>query len=108
MKMGELSDSRSWFKLGLTLYDGKHYEQAQEAFRLTAELEQPNLSARAFASVVWQGHINDLLGKREAALEFYNKALSMAGDHEMRHDQYGIRLNRRWVQGRLKRPFRRD
>ncbi len=108
MKIGELSDSFSWLKLGLTLYDGKHYEEALEAFQLTEELEQPNSSARAFASVVWQGHINDLLGRRQEALEFYKKALSMPGDHEMRHDQYGIRLSRRWVRDRLERSFRRD
>ena len=30
MKMGELSDSGSWFKLGLTLYDGKYYEESLE------------------------------------------------------------------------------
>jgi len=108
MKMGELSDSGSWFKLGLTLYDGKYYEEALEAFRLAEELEQQNSSVRAFASVVWQGHLHDLLGQRQEALQCYNKALKMASDYEMRHDQYGIKVNRQWIRKRLEEPFERD
>jgi len=106
MKKSELSDSRSRFKLGLVLYDGKNYREALEAFTRVEELGQEN-SPWAFASVVWQGHVHDLLERREAALQCYSKALSIARHHEMRHDQYGIKVNRQWVQMRLREPFNR-
>jgi len=107
MKKSKFSDSGGWVKIGLLLYDGKHYHEALEAFRRLEELE-PEHSSWAFASVVWQGHLHDLLAKRQAALQCYNRALTMAGDHQIRHDQYGIKVNRQWVQMRLKEPFDRD
>jgi len=96
----------SWFKLGLTLYDGKYYKEALEAFKGAGAQEQDE-PLRAFAATVWQGHLLDLLGQRDKALKCYNEALKKSVKREMRHDQYGIRLNKEWVQKRLKEPFRR-
>jgi tetratricopeptide (TPR) repeat protein len=101
-----LLDPGSWFKLGLTLYDGKYYKEALEAFKGAGAQEQDN-PLRAFAAIVWQGHLLDLLGQRDKALKCYNEALKKSVKREMRHDQYGIRLNKEWVQKRLKEPFRR-
>ena len=61
----------------------------------------------ACAGLVWQGHLLDLLERRDEALKCYNEALGKSASLNMRHDQYGIRLNREWVQKRLKEPFRR-
>ncbi len=96
----------SWFKLGLTLYDGEYYKEALEAFRGVETQEQDD-PLRAFAAIVWQGHLLDLLGQRDKALKCYNESLKKSVKREMRHDQYGIRLNKEWVQKRLKEPFRR-
>jgi tetratricopeptide (TPR) repeat protein len=103
----ELSDAGSWYKLGMMLYDGENYKEALVAFRTAQEQTQGN-SARAFAVMVWQGHLLDLLGQRAEALKRYQAALEIPGKLEMRHDQYGMRLNRQWVQERLKEPFRRE
>jgi tetratricopeptide (TPR) repeat protein len=102
----KMSDPSRWFKLGLTLYDGKYYEQALEAFRKSQAHAQDKPS-RACAALVWQGHLLDLLERRDEALKCYNEALGKSASLDMRHDQYGIRLNREWVQNRLKEPFRR-
>jgi len=102
----KMSDPGRWFKLGMTLYDGKYYEQALEAFRKTQTHAQDDPS-RACAALVWQGHLLDLLKQRDEALKSYNDALGKSASLDMRHDQYGIRLNRQWVQKRLKEPFRR-
>ena len=101
-----LSSPGSWFKLGLTLYDGKYYKEALEAFRGVEAQEQDD-PLRVFVAIVWQGHLLDLLGQRDKALKCYKEALKKSVKREMRHDQYGIRLNREWVQKRLKEPFRR-
>ena len=106
-KEGRFSDPGGWFKLGLTLYDGKYYQEALDAFSKLPTM--PNDDAtRTFAAVVWQGHLFDLLGQRDKAVGCYQKALEMPEVDEMRHDQYHMRLNRQWVQTRLKEPFRRE
>lgn len=101
-----MSDPGLWFKLGMTLYDGKYYEQGLEAFR-KAQAHAQDESSRACAALVWQGHILDLLERRDEALKCYNEALGKSASLDIRHDQYRIRLNREWVQKRLKEPFRR-
>jgi tetratricopeptide (TPR) repeat protein len=99
-----LSRAGSWFILGLLLYDGKYYEEALQAFRWAYELGDGG-SSRKFASLVWQGHILDLQGRREQAVACYRRALGEGKDFEVRHGQYGMRINRRWVEARLEQPF---
>ena len=94
-----------WFKLGSTLYDGEFYDEAFEAFKRTAELSYEPIYI--FAGTIWQGHVLDLLGRREEALKCYQKAKEMHIEGAMRHDQYGLIINEKWVEERLKSPFRR-
>jgi tetratricopeptide (TPR) repeat protein len=103
----EMSDSGRWFKLGMALYDGSYYEQALTAFEKAQRQaqEEPN---RACAALVWQGHLLDLLGRRDQALRCYQEALGQAANLNMRHDQYRTRLDRDWVQKRIEEPFRRE
>jgi tetratricopeptide (TPR) repeat protein len=101
----KISDPGAWFKLGMTLYDGKYYEQALTAFVNTRKQAKDDPS-RACAALVWQGHLLDLLERREEALHCYKEALKDSTNLDMRHDQYGIRLDRQWVQKRLAEPFR--
>lgn len=103
----EMSDPGRWFKLGMTLYDGKYYEQALTAFRNVQSQAQDEPSL-ACAALVWQGHLLDLLERRDEALECYNKALGPSANLNMRHDQYQMKLDRQWVQKRIEEPFRRE
>jgi tetratricopeptide (TPR) repeat protein len=91
-----------WGKLGLCLYDGKHYAQALQSFKKDVE-ENP----AAYSSLVWQGHLLDLMNQREEALACYQEVLKHWGpDDGSRHDQFGIVIDRAWVQERIKTPFR--
>lgn len=101
-----LSDVRAWWKLGRTLYDGKYYTEALEAFQTTCDLSS-NGSYRVFGSLVWQGHILDLLGRRDEAVARYREALKKDKNFKIRHDQYGIKINRQWVEERIRKPFKR-
>lgn len=101
------ADAGGWLKIGLTLYDGRYYKEALEAFE-TMESQAQGDSSLAFAAIVWQGHLFDLQGRREKAVERYKKALGLPSQPERRHDQYHIRLNRQWVEERLEEPFRRE
>ena len=99
-----LSDVDAWFKLGLTLYDGRFYPESLEAFR-QAHMQSEDDSLDAFGALVWQGHIMDLLGRRNDALLFYRRALDMDAGGQMLHDQYGLTVDRAWVKKRLQTPF---
>ena len=105
------AESEVWYKLGLNLYDGKHYTDALEAFR--SIITSPDKAAAGeFISLVWQGHLLDLFERRAEALQCYRKALDVhtkAGlnDFKVRHDQYNMVIDRAWVEERTKKPFER-
>ena len=65
----------SWllFKLGLALYDLKNYEEALFVF---AQIHELAGSADANA-LIWQGHMLDLLGRREEAVAIYRQVVNM-------------------------------
>lgn len=94
-----------WFKLGLTLYDGEFYDEAIEAFKRAQEL---CTDLHVFGAMVWQGHILDILGSRDEALRYYQKAKEIYDEGTMRHDQYGLVIDNEWVEERLKSPFKRQ
>ncbi len=92
-----------WFKLGLLLFDGGFYPESLEAFR--ASRERSASKGELFDALVWMGNINDLLGNRAAAVASYSEALENDPGRTLQHDQYGLRIDRAWVEERLKSPF---
>jgi tetratricopeptide (TPR) repeat protein len=101
----KLADAWSWFKLGMVLYDGRHLREALESFRQAAQIAGDDPSGVKFGALVWQGHMLDLLGDRTQALQCYREALARSADFSIRHDQYGITLDRKWVEERIAIPF---
>jgi tetratricopeptide (TPR) repeat protein len=97
----KIDDVGTRVKLALLLYDGKYY---QESLDLMTQLEK---SDWRFAALVWQGHLLDLLGRRDEAVARYQEALKVPGSPNMQHAQYNMRINRAWVDERLKTPFER-
>lgn len=100
-----INDLKVWGKLGLTLFDGHHYEESLDAFSHAVQLVPDKNSSWYFAALVWQGMLNDLLGRRDLALKCYQQALQVGGNPEMQHSQFGLTLDRRWVEKRLASPF---
>jgi len=103
------SDAMVWFILGLSLYEDKHYAEALEAFGRSVELPQPQgmLSRSAYATIVWQGHMLDLLGRRDEAIERYKEGLKRYSGERVQHDNWGIWIDRKWIEECLKTPFDR-
>ena len=58
-----------------------------------------------YASMVWIRHINDLLSNREEAVSWYKKALTHYPGFPVQHDQWGIKLDKKWIEERLETPF---
>ncbi len=94
----QITEPTMLLKLGLALYDAGNYQDALKVFQ-QAEVKRPDIA------LVWQGHMLDLLGKREDALVVYTKA----ADHEQRtrHDQYGLVVDNQYLQQRIETPFAR-
>jgi hypothetical protein len=53
------------------------------------------------------GITKDAQGERDAAVAFFKEALKHDTGQTLQHDQYGLRINRAWVEERLKTPFKR-
>ncbi len=99
-------DAHSWGKLAINLYDGLHYEQALEAFERCAESAADD-PWWLFVGTVWQGHVLDILGKREEALKRYRLAIERDTGIYAVHSQYNMTIDQAWVQQRLKTAFTR-
>jgi tetratricopeptide (TPR) repeat protein len=92
-----------WFKLGMLLFDSGYYPEAFIAMEKVSQMEAPRLYI--FTANTWMGHLKDLMGEREEALEYYKRALDHDEGDTMTHSQFGMRINRAWVEKHLKRPF---
>jgi tetratricopeptide (TPR) repeat protein len=101
---GGLDDPDQWFKLGMTLYDGRYYTEALAAFERVADSED---RLWGLLGLVWQGHVLDLLDRREEALARYAEAQKLPWPGPIQHDQYGMVLGPDWLEARLETPFER-
>lgn len=99
-----VKDAHAWYKLGLLLFDGRHYPESFEAFKKCGELDRSK--ANSFGALVWMGITKDLLGERDAAVGFYREALKQDTGQALQHDQYSLRITKAWVEERLKTPFK--
>ena len=106
VKGEDIRGSRIWYLLGMELYELGRYADSFECFQKVSSL-QPD-GQEKFAALVWMGQLMDLQGKREKALGFYRKALEHDPGSAMTHSQYGMKLDRRWVEERLESPFVRE
>lgn len=97
-------DYRIWFKLGMVVFEGGYFEEAFTSFEKMVELKAPG--DYLFMALTWMGNICDAQGQREEAVKLYQKALPMAPEGDgWRHDQFGIKSSREWIEQRLQAPY---
>jgi hypothetical protein len=101
----DVRDLRVWGKLGLTLFDSHRYQESLDAFNRVVPLVAEKNPNWHFAALVWRGMLNDVLGRRDLALENYRQALQVSGNPVVQHTQFGLVLDRGWVERRLETPF---
>ncbi|MCJ7580738.1 MAG: alpha/beta fold hydrolase [Candidatus Aminicenantes bacterium] len=101
--------ARQLLKIGFALYDFEMYDDALLAFEKMediAEREEDKLYMSI--AVIWQGHMLDLMEKREDAISRYKKVVAMNLDFSPSHGQYGMRYEvTPYAQERMKSPFKR-
>ena len=106
---------RLWFILGLKLVPTGQWEQALDCFQRCTPYG--NTGYIYPASIVWQGHCLDVLGRLVESKQCYQKVLDLAEQRGMtdqwkkiivRHDQWKMVIDLEWVQQRLQVPFNQD
>ncbi|UCD51558.1 MAG: alpha/beta fold hydrolase [Phycisphaerales bacterium] len=101
----QISDAGTWLKIGFALYDAKRYDDALSAFTRMQETAGGN-QARKVIAIIWQGHMLDLLDRRDEAIAKYREAAEMRVNMEYRHDQYGLAYNpASYAKERISSPF---
>jgi proline-specific peptidase len=106
--LDQIADVGTWLKIGFALYDVKRYDDALTAFQKMEELANTDERGRVLA-MIWQGHMLDLLGRRQEAIAEYRKAADVGiEDGEQRHDQFGLAYSPTpYAKERMTTPFTR-
>lgn len=97
--------------VALKLVEAGHYEQALDLYRRVENNMSRIENPYSLESIIWQGHLLDMQGKRQQAIEKYQTALGVYpryGRGCTRCDQWGILLNEDWVKERLEKPFTKE
>jgi len=98
-----IQNSELWYRLGMGLYELGQYPESFDCFEEVSGLQREGLEK--FAALGWRGLLKDLLGKRTEALRYYQEALKFDTGEAMRHDQFKIQMDKKWLEERLKTPF---
>jgi len=111
--------SRSWLekfkspidflRTGFGLYDLENYQEALFVFeRMQACAEARKDVDDKAVSLIWQGHMLDLMGKRDQAISRYRQVKEMNITNSRMHAQYGMEYPLSpYAAERLKTPFTR-
>lgn len=79
-------------RLGFALYDEKQYGDALVAFErmYAVVVDREGSDEDRAVALLWQGHMLDLLGRREGALARYARVVEMGVQDSWQHSQYGL------------------
>lgn len=90
-------------------YDFENYQEALLSFEKMEELtkKENNREMQALA-LIWQGHMLDLLEKREEAISCYKHVGDMNITDQWAHSQFGLRYEvSAYANERIRKPFQR-
>lgn len=103
----EMSSPPRILKTGFALYDVGRYQEALDTFVRMSSVSSDNATMSA-VSYIWQGHMLDLLGRRQEAIAAYGAAAVIEGASDMRHDQFGMDyVPSEYARERMQQPFTR-
>lgn len=98
-----------FLRTGFGLYDFENYQEALFVFeRMEVNAEARKDVEYKAVSLIWQGHMLDLMGKRDQAVSRYRQVKEMNITKTWMHSQYGMKYQLSPYAGeRLKTPFKR-
>ncbi len=101
-------DSSIWGSLVYNLIKARDYEKAlialQNSERSFKATSLESWQEFGYCIKAWQGHMLDLLGIRDKAVDAYEEALQIMKSESV-EDSCGIKIDRQWLENRLKSPF---
>ncbi len=102
--LGRITEGAALMKIGFALYDAARYEEALVVFEKMEEIGMSrNVQA---AALIWQGHMLDLLQRREEARARYRRVADMDLNSGTGHGQYGLSYEfSPYARARLATPF---
>lgn len=107
--IGKFTTYRGFLRTGFALYDFEKYREALFVFEKMQVFakDKKQLHIRGLA-LIWQGHMLDLLGKRDQAITRYRQAAKMNNKDTFQHGQYGLQFEiSSYAAERIKTPFKR-
>ncbi len=105
--LAKLTDYSDYLRIGFALYDLEKYSEALYVFEQMEKAVIADLRFQALA-LIWQGHILDLLGKRDEAIAQYKKVADMNLNDQWQHSQYSLRYKLSpYAKERMASPFQR-
>ena len=105
--LDQLNNPTHFLKTGFALYDVKKYKDSLDVFRRMADKLQGNKFYLG-VSLIWQGHVLDLMRKRAEAKKAYKQAVDLNLESSVEHSQFGIAYSiSSYAAERLKEPFTR-
>jgi proline iminopeptidase len=102
------TDPEVWNAIANYFVD-KSYEKSLDAFCRYERCEKKASPDKwlnvGYCIKAWQGHLLDLLGRREEAIACYKEALKTCDGKDV---SYYMKIDRAWLEARLKKPFSWD
>lgn len=99
----DVQDSRTWFKLGMVVFEGGYLDESYDCFQRLLDLHVS--IDMDFMALCWMGNIWDARGNRAEAIKQYRLALATGSQRSTSHDQFRIESSREWIEKRLKETF---
>jgi tetratricopeptide (TPR) repeat protein len=103
IKDAGIENKQTWYRLGVQLFELGRYPESFDCFQKVSSLQRDGLEK--FAALGWMGLLKDLLGQRSEALMYYQEALGFDTGESVRLGPLEIRMDKKWVEERLKQPF---
>lgn len=103
----QISWSDELRRLGFALYDKRRFEDALVVFSKLEQLAVEEVSETAAAmALIWQGHILDMMNRRDEAVARYQQVAAMNLGDSTKHDQYGMAyVFSAYAEERIQTPF---
>ncbi|KKQ32825.1 MAG: hypothetical protein US49_C0005G0044 [candidate division TM6 bacterium GW2011_GWF2_37_49] len=101
-------DKSIWGPMAFHLIKNKCYEQALSSLinadEYMKQSSPDNWAMYNYFFKAWQGHMLDILGKRDEAIARYQIALQTLTSTPC-DDFFGIKINKQWIEEHLTKPF---
>jgi len=94
-------------RLGFALYDNRRFNDALTVFSKLEQLAvEESSETEAAMALIWQGHILDILNRRNEAVVLYQKVAEMNLGDSTQHDEYEMSyVFRDYAKERIQTPF---